>query len=463
MKATLTSHQEEIHDAIVGKIVDNIYSPFKGEVEDHFISLSGAAGTGKSFITAQIVNELLITLYGRDKIDDNGICVTAPTHKAVSVIRDMLEKYNISVDCKTIQSFLAIKPINDYKTGEERYVVDRRRKHLSQATLLIVDESSMVSHEIYMYLVEAFKRNQFNTVLFIGDSYQLLPVNSLDNPVFDLKEQYELTEVVRQATDSNIIKLATLFRERLKSQDFIPIQQLVQNVKEANSNDIEFFTSRELFIEDFHKNRNWEQENNIITSFANKDVESFNKVIREQSWLDNGVDNPVQFLQGDKIRFKSAYDSQVKVSTFRKNTPIYSNGEEVTIREAKLITHQTLNISFWECRVYGRNDNDFFRVVDSKSIDNFNKLLNEYVHLAKTAEHQYSGHYWKYYFDIKSKFADIQYIYASTIHKLQGSTYDTANIDLTSIANNQQISNDLKYRLAYVAITRARQNIKILL
>jgi exodeoxyribonuclease-5 len=51
---------------------------------------------------------------------------------------------------------------------------------------------------------------------------------------------------------------------------------------------------------------------------------------------------------------------------------------------------------------------------------------------------------------------------ASTIHKLQGSTYETLYFDLASLLNNQQISRDFLYRLVYVAVTRGKKKIKIL-
>ena len=58
-------------------------------------------------------------------------------------------------------------------------------------------------------------------------------------------------------------------------------------------------------------------------------------------------------------------------------------------------------------------------------------------------------------------FADVQHVFSSTIHKLQGSTYDTSYVDIFSLVDNEYLSDDEKYRLIYVAITRARKNIKI--
>ena len=58
------------------------------------------------------------------------------------------------------------------------------------------------------------------------------------------------------------------------------------------------------------------------------------------------------------------------------------------------------------------------------------------------------------------KYTLIQYIFASTMHKLQGSTYEQCYINLFDLAKNR-MSLDDKYRLIYVAITRASKDIKI--
>ncbi len=460
MHSNLTSHQQGVFQAIVHDIYSNLSSPFKGDIDTHFLSLTGAAGVGKSYLTGKIVQAVIrgIVGYG-DK--DNGVCITAPTHKALKVIKTMLENLNIKADYRTIQSFLGIKPIYNYNTGEEKYAIDRTKKSLPSVSLLIVDESSMVSDDLFVFIKDAFLRGRVNTVLFIGDRYQLLPVNSSSNPVFELNKQHSLTEVVRQAKESNIIRLATMFRERIISQEFIPIRELLQDTIANPTEDIEFFSSKEKFVQDFYKNKQWNSEDKIITTFANRDVEAFNKLIRDRYWNERGVEEPPLFLPKDKIRFKSPYDRQK--SRAKSNNSIYANGEEVTIKVTREVISPNSHIKYWELGVYGRSEEDLISVIDPQSQNDFNKMLDGFIHVAKTTGSPDNKRFWKMYFDTKSKFADVQYIYASTIHKLQGSTYDTAYIDLSGIANNEMISNDFKYRLAYVAITRAKRNIKILL
>ena len=252
-----------------------------------------------------------------------------------------------------------------------------------------------------------------------------------------------------------------MFRERIISQEFISIRELLQDTIANTTEDIKFFNFKEKFVQDFYKNKQWESDDKIITSFANKDVEAFNKLIRDRYWRERGVEEPPLFLPNDKIRFKSPYDRQKSRATI--NNSIYANGEEVTIKAAREVISPNLHMKYWKLEIYGRSEEDFISVIDPQSQSDFNKTLDGYVHIAKTTGYQDAKPYWKMYFDAKSKFADVQYIYASTIHKLQGSTYDTAYIDLSNIANNEMISNDFKYRLAYVAITRAKRNIKILL
>ena len=118
-------------------------------------------------------------------------------------------------------------------------------------------------------------------------------------------------------------------------------------------------------------------------------------------------------LAGDMVRFKSSLST---------NEALFQNGEEVMLDNVELFNVEQYNLSFWKCIVSGQSENKYFKLRDA--------------------------------------FADIQYVFASTIHKLQGSTYNTDYIDLASLINNSRIPVDLKYRLAYVAITRARKQIK---
>src|SRR4051794_21702039 len=66
--------------------------------------LTGNAGTGKTTLVQALVEE-----FKKKKVS---VCVTAPTHKAVSVLARKLREANLSnVPTMTIHSLLGLKPI----------------------------------------------------------------------------------------------------------------------------------------------------------------------------------------------------------------------------------------------------------------------------------------------------------------------------------------------------------------
>jgi len=448
MKTTLTQTQTTVFNKVIAQIKYNLQTSFgMGSIASRFVSLSGAAGVGKSFLVAQITRQLVVELnnVAYQNSGDNNICITAPTHRAVQVVAEMVKEQQIEIECKTLHSFLGLLQIYDNDTGEERYILNRKIVNPPRATILIVDESSMVSKSLFNFILEAVQTGRVNTVLFVGDAYQLPPVQEVESLVFRLK-QNELTEIVRQAQDSDIIKLATRFRDGIATQNFI---NLYDNFDNLQSKDIEIFTDSTLFLQDFCKNDQWYNENKIISSYSNNDVDSFNEAIRTYYWNTQGLVNPAYILPNDKLRFKKSF-----------NINSYQNGEEVTVQTATLLYDESLGISYWKCSVLGR---DSFFVVDPASKYHFNSIVESYKQEALEQEPDKRKKYWKEYYNLKDSFADVQYIFSSTIHKLQGSTYDIAYIDLKSFANYWMISDNMKYRLAYVAITRAKYKVKILL
>jgi ATP-dependent exoDNAse (exonuclease V) alpha subunit len=445
-KNQLTTHQNEVFQNVTALIDSRVKSILKtNDINDYMLSLTGAAGTGKTFLTAQIAK------YFRDKKNTNfSFTITAPTHKAVGVISEMLRKNKIQASCKTIHSFLGIKPFRDFDKGVETFKVDKTKKTHDSASILIVDESSMIGSELFHYIQEAIEEERVNFVFFIGDPFQLLPVDNSENQIYKLKNQFTLQEVVRQAKDSYIIKIATKLRESIQTKNFIPLKQFFS---ENYDEELTFFSNHREFLADFHKNDQWYNEDKIIATYKNSDVDSFNKLIRTKFWEQNQVFNPPTFLRGDTIRFREAYSVN--------DISLYHNGQVVELASAILKYHETLNINYWECRDVEAMEQQIFRVLEPTSIKVFNDKLKSIVASAKSAQHPRKKELWQTFYAVRDMFADVQYVHSSTIHKLQGSTHDIAYVDLFSLSDNRYMSDEEKYRLTYVAITRASQDIKI--
>lgn len=148
--------------------------------------LGGYAGTGKTTLIRSLI---------RDK-RFRSVAVCAFTGKAADVLTRK------GVTASTIHS-LIYNCSEDPVTHELK--VELKSCHQLDFDLIIVDEASMVSTEIYGDLVS------FSIpILFIGDPGQLEPIG--DNPNLMRDPNYTLTHIHRQALESPIIGLATAIR-----------------------------------------------------------------------------------------------------------------------------------------------------------------------------------------------------------------------------------------------------------
>lgn len=187
----------------------------------------GAAGTGKTTCTREVVSALILSGYAGIYINDNhkhltqqgapGIVIVSFTRRAVSNIRKVMPE-NLKKNCLTIHALLEYEPVRytiiDEETGEDRNTMKfeptRNAMNPLPSTIrtVIVEESSMVSVELFKQLTDALPRGvQF---IFLGDIQQLPPVFGAAILGFKMLELpvTELTEVYRQALESPIIRLA---------------------------------------------------------------------------------------------------------------------------------------------------------------------------------------------------------------------------------------------------------------
>ncbi|HYQ90985.1 MAG TPA: AAA family ATPase, partial [Candidatus Competibacteraceae bacterium] len=175
------------------------------------VVLGGYAGTGKTFTVTELLKGYLGT---------RPLVVTAPTHKAVHVLRGMgLPENPPALRYATIHSVLGLQPIYDVNTGEQQ-LRQTGPVDLPRNALLVVDECSMVGRELYAPILRAAARASAQ-VLFVGDPAQLPPVKEQVSPTFtQTAHQVTLTTIVRQARDHPLLALATQLRETLDGAPF---------------------------------------------------------------------------------------------------------------------------------------------------------------------------------------------------------------------------------------------------
>lgn len=376
--------------------------------------LAGYAGTGKSTLVKHLLDSIpniMKTIHMvNPKFMNMSVEVTATTNKAADVLGRMTG-YPVT----TIHSFLGLSVHKDYTTGQTT-LVDRQRKEFHN-TLVFIDEASFIDSKLLETICIKLMKCK---IVFIGDPAQLTPVKATHTPVFNAKfPTASLTEVMRQAAGNPIIALATKFRETVNTGKFFQFTPDNAAIKWLNTEDFKAEVDKEFLDPTWHYNRS------KILAWTNKRVQQYNQYVAEQ------VKTTAEFQEGDFCvnnqhisigNFRLATDEIVFISRLLGKTTMHGiTGTNVEVN------HQvTVFVP------------DSWKEVKKKIL--MWRELQEYNLIA-----------------MADKWADLRAMYACTVNKSQGSTFDRVFIDLSDIAkcnNGNTIA-----RMLYVAVTRARHEV----
>lgn len=174
------------------------------------ITLSGYAGTGKSTIIG-IFSKWLDHRIGR-----GNIVYTAPTHRANVITK----QNNPNANVYTLSALFGFTPDTDIAMEQgsldlrELEFRSKNQVKYGPGQLIIIDEASMVQDGLYEYIQKIVAKDGVS-VIYVGDSAQLRPVKSDHiSKVFtsDGVPQITLTKVERTG-DNPILKEATRLRQ----------------------------------------------------------------------------------------------------------------------------------------------------------------------------------------------------------------------------------------------------------
>jgi len=442
---TATEEQKNIHNSFI----KSVFSKLDGEqLETDMFSIQGFAGSGKTWLTAKIIETLIKA--------GIKISTTTPTHKAARVVKEMLLENGINHESEdllkisTIHHFLNLKL--DYGFGEDgsadnvttkpKLVPNKYNECLDYVDVLIVDESSMIGNNLYEEIMKIID-DRAKIVLFIGDPYQLLPVEDENNTIFQKEEikHFILSKVVRQNEDSDIIKKSQELINILKTQQF---PTSIYELFTESSNGIEIVTNDTLFLGKYFNDEN----DKMTGAYTNNTVDQYNNFIRyhtQDKVLDYLVDD-------DELVLQSSY-------TNSKGDILINNGEVVKLAKVTYTKDQANGLNIWKCVT---EDKLYFTVLDPSSYTEHKAMLDKLILEAKQATGYNRSKAWKLFFRLKEKYARVKYNYSSTIHKLQGSTYGNMYFDIRGLDKFYRMDRDSVIRLCYVGITRAKDNVFIL-
>lgn len=400
MAFTLTAEQEAAYAAIVTLITTS----------QKELVIEGYAGTGKTTLIDTFMKEWpqFVAISG-GTYKDIVVHLTATTNKAADALSAATNKETI-----TIHSLLGLRVVS---TGfRESKLVDTGKP--VPDGLIIIDEASFIDASLLHKIRQKAKGNK---VIFLGDPCQLKPVGSDNTPVFDSGiTTVKLSQIVRQADNSPIQILSKALRDHVAGA---PMPKAgVDGISIFHMQKEEFEAS---LIEDCRTHAG-----NAVRALAwtNQTAIGYNQMVSHALSGNSEIKLGDTVVVNKQIQKRGVYklptDSTVTVTAvgqWKKDAyDIYSRAVElnghICIRQAKNIT-------------------DTYDVIQ--------RAYNE--------DNPSKAH------DIENGYADLRLMYASTVNKAQGSTYDTVYINLTDIGKCRD--QDQVKRMLYVAVSRARTKV----
>lgn len=169
----------------------------------HRFLLLGPAGSGKTTVIVNAFNGSNLK-----------ICFCAFTNKATQVLKKIADKFHLDfqADFMTIHKLLGLEIKYQDTEKEIAFTFDKNKViNLAQYDVIIFDECSTISSDLYKYIEEAWEFIEFKCAkklkyLFLGDFWQLPPVGEEKSVIFQSATQNKwpvakLDKVMRSAND----------------------------------------------------------------------------------------------------------------------------------------------------------------------------------------------------------------------------------------------------------------------
>jgi len=377
--------------------------------------LSAPAGSGKTYLVAALVEDLL-----RRRLR---VVVSAPTNKAVGVISERVP----DAEAMTVHALLGLR-LTKQEHGSYRLEREGDPK-TSRFDVVVVDEASMVDASLFDLLLEC-RGSAF--LLLVGDPHQLPPpISGLDrSPVFDHPglEHFSLDEVVRQKADSPILALATQIRQFQGGR--FPIADLVGHpgIQKVSRDAVASI---------------WTPGARVL-AWRNETVEAYNRSVHTR-FHPHAVE---PFCPGERVILAKQHETPAGL---RLNNS--AEGVLLGIEEGR---HPVWSgIPAWRLRLemdsgdradaFYPQDPGQYRALVGDAWTQWREAKAEKDYAMARA---LSARAWS----LSDAFIPLRLGYASTVHKAQGSTFRVAIVDVQDLDDMRSHSEFNK--LMYTAVTR---------
>ena len=421
---TLTSQQQAALEQLHG---------FLDSPERIFV-LEGYAGTGKTTLLQAFISQL------KDQNDRRAIVLSAFTNKATKVLNQMVSAWGLDVECLTCCQLLGLRPQIDPETGNQDFIPDSDAENsFGKFALVVVDECSMVNRNLWELLqTELYAFHLTTQILFVGDSAQLPPINEVASQTFLCNaNKAQLTEVVRYG--SSIGVLAESVRCNLETYRLPAFQTDLNADKTEGTVVLRQSEWTKQLLRAF-TSENGQEDSDYVRALAytNKRVTSLNRQIRSAIF---GAD-VCRFVPGERLIAMGPVFR-------RKDEILMQTSSECWVEEA----YEDESSSWRVWRLFVETDANLEVDVTVLHESEQQRFQTELRRLAERKQ-------WQDFWQLKQqRFANLNYSYALTIHKSQGSTFQNVFVDLPNLMGNRNIRE--RNQLLYVAVTRAAQRLFI--
>lgn len=441
--------------------------------------LLGPAGSGK---TTVIVN----TFNGKPL----KVAFCAFTNKATQVLCKIADKFSIDFnpDFMTIHKLLALEVKYLDKETEIAFTFDKTKiDHLKDYNVIIFDECSTISQELYKYIQEAaeyikFAYNVQLKYIFLGDYWQLPPIGEEKSVVFQCATNEgwpiaKLSKVMRSANETmlNINNNMLSWIPKFKSGD---VQNFVQkypyNLVPKN---IGNYLHLDEFLDQYMETWQTETSDCVILTYSRSNCVKTNQSIQDRVDIKANREVPekretLKFYIGDRCcidRPIDLFSIAKKKEAFVLDEPLsvaLYNGEIFDIVDVEeVLIHTPLNKLSYITDYFTGQKLTIARI--NNPLDRYEILhipeeqINEARGLIKARERRMF--YLQLMSDFIKKYPKLDYGYCMTIYKSQGSEFHSVFVNLNSIkwsivgSNN---SADVRkkaglFRSTYTALSRA--------
>ena len=413
--------------------------------------VTGPAGTGKTTKLEELVSYCMV--------NEIPYVVCAYTHKACGILASKLPQ---GANVQTLHKFLTKRPtINDLAKHIQHLEVSKKSGKAEEYKVIFLDEYSMIGEKDYEDI--GTLQNPVSNdpdaepnlrVVYIGDSNQLPPVGDAAGIYPNGPYQIKLSKIWRQDGDNKLL------------------ETLGQLVRMIEGGPPEALATHSTFKRGYDLVSKY-QEGDILLAYTNKRVEELNAAIAKKH-----EPEPGDTLFSPTLKQECTLDTVLPVEEVYSIGLAYGNNELALGSKYKTLEHLK---SMDECDFMMLDIEDYEPIAYAVVFGHYQYKLamQKYANAAAEANNNVPADNakkwcannkshplararakaWRDYLTFKECVICVDFPYAMTVHKSQGSTYDTVLVDTNDLYICAERDYGLYLKLMYVAISRASNKV----